>query len=854
MTTFTPGAFTGNASTGDGTCTFTAVADTDIVVNTASAHGLSAGDVIKFETSLTTEVLPTPLSKERKYHVLSTGLTSTQFKISNSPDGFGNAIKAGTNPGSGTFYYGKIIGQPGSSTLAIVALSSDDRERVINSKFAFLGNEYTVTDYEVGQIPTSLSTYGLITISPALPTDELSPLQYTSVVTLKSGSPAGEVISDGFLTVRISLTRVTGHDLLDIGTGSYKETNYPSEIYGPPENAINPDNETQERGVGRTFYVTTDQFGNFSVGPFFRVDQGTGTVTFSANIALSNLDGLGFKRGVPVSEFSTDTNLGGGDQGALDKVPVEFATRSYIDRRLGLAHKSTGNEIVEAAQLIPAVTGGFMSLDGQLTMNGNVKLGNNKVVGLGDPSDPQDAVNRRFLKFSNLNDLTVTPAGTAGASQFLTFTGTATNMVNVTMTGDLSAGAIDGNNLPITVVNGAITNAKVNASAAIAQSKLALTKANTFDESSVTTGWSGTDPKTQADLGLAKFSDENFETVEGYVRIKDNGIVLAELQQIASGNVLGNNSGSTGAVAAVSFASIVDSGLSVKKNQYGNRGFLRRTNISSNVNDSDYGIVDATALNTASTLVERDSSGNFNSNVIIANQLNLGVGIANNELVVRSVGGTGGNIRYYGYAASGGLSVSSGSNATDRVTKYLNDSHTFRNAADNAAAPIIASSIQAQTLTTGGNTTAGFITGRWTLTGTSPNESRLQATYSADLAEYYEGDKDYEVGTVLVFGGDKEVTTTNLQADTRVAGVVSNTAAFVMYDACPGLKNLVALQGRVPCRVVGKIRKGDLLVTSKIPGVAVATPSTQAGTIVGKALTDYDSDHIGTIEVAVGRN
>jgi hypothetical protein len=157
-------------------------------------------------------------------------------------------------------------------------------------------------------------------------------------------------------------------------------------------------------------------------------------------------------------------------------------------------------------------------------------------------------------------------------------------------------------------------------------------------------------------------------------------------------------------------------------------------------------------------------------------------------------------------------------------------------------------------LTTGGNTTAGTITGRWTLSGTSPNESRLQATYSADLAEYYEGDKEYEVGTVLVFGGDKEVTVTNTQGDNRVAGVVSNTAAFAMYEGCPGLKNLVALQGRVPCRVAGKIRKGEMLVTSKIPGVAVAGgKDIKVGTVVGKALVDYDSDHIGTIEIAVGR-
>jgi hypothetical protein len=75
-----------------------------------------------------------------------------------------------------------------------------------------------------------------------------------------------------------------------------------------------------------------------------------------------------------------------------------------------------------------------------------------------------------------------------------------------------------------------------------------------------------------------------------------------------------------------------------------------------------------------------------------------------------------------------------------------------------------------------------------------------------------------------------------------------------MYDACPGFKNLVALQGRVPCRVVGKIKKGEMLVTSRIPGVAVAAGAdVKVGTVVGKALETYDSDHIGTIEIAVGR-
>lgn len=847
LTVFEPGEFTGNELTGDGACTFAFTPGSDIVVNT-SGHSLVAGDVIKFEVSnRSTDVLPSPLGLGRKYHVLADGLTGTSFKISNSPGG--TPIK-GASSGVGTTYYGKLLGLPGDNILPVVALGSVDVERVIGSKFVFLGNEYTITDYNIGNLELGGTAFGLITFDPPFDGASPSPLQFSSTVTLLSGSPAGAIKSDGSLTVRISLTRVTGHDLLDIGTGSYKQTNYPNEIYGLSENPINSANETQERGVGRTFYVTTDQYGNFNVGPFFKVDQGTGTVTFSAQIAISNLNGLGFKRGVTVSEFSTDTAFGGSLNGAVDKVPVEYATRIYIERRLGLRH--TG-KVVPGGELIPAFTGGFMSLDGQLAMKGTMNLGDNKVANVADPTDPQDAVNKRYLKFGNLEDLTLTPAGSPGASQFLAFTGTNTDMVNISVSGDISAGTIASNSLPLTVVNGAITNAKVNTNAAIVQSKLAMNKADTFVES---TGWTGT--KAQADLGLAKFSADNFETAEGYVRIKDNGIVLAELQQIASGTVLGNNSGSVGAVSAISFSTITDAGGSIKKNQYNSTGFLRRTNSASGTNDTDYGIVEMAAAYPGSTanntLVQRDSSGNFGTNVLTIEQLNIGNGIANNSGIVRTVAGTGGTIRYFGYGGAGGMLVGGGSNSTDRNTKYLNDSHTFRNSADSANAPITASSIQVTAITTGGNTNAGTITGRWTLTGTSPNESRLQATYSADLAEYYEGDKEYEVGTVLVFGGDKEVTTTTKQGDTRVAGVVSNTAAFVMYDACPGYKNLIALQGRVPCKVVGKIRKGDLLVTSRIPGVAIATESAQAGTIVGKALESYESDHIGTIEVAVGRN
>jgi hypothetical protein len=124
------------------------------------------------------------------------------------------------------------------------------------------------------------------------------------------------------------------------------------------------------------------------------------------------------------------------------------------------------------------------------------------------------------------------------------------------------------------------------------------------------------------------------------------------------------------------------------------------------------------------------------------------------------------------------------------------------------------------------------------------------------LAEYYEGDKEYEVGTVVVFGGDKEITTTDQMNDTRVAGVVGTQekAAYIMYSDCPGLKNLVALAGRVPCKVVGRVKKGDMLTTSATPGYAVKALTPTLGAIIGKALEDKDYGEAGIIEVAVGRN
>ena len=126
----------------------------------------------------------------------------------------------------------------------------------------------------------------------------------------------------------------------------------------------------------------------------------------------------------------------------------------------------------------------------------------------------------------------------------------------------------------------------------------------------------------------------------------------------------------------------------------------------------------------------------------------------------------------------------------------------------------------------------------------------------ADLAENYEADADYAPGTVVVFGGLKEITVTNNSHDTAVAGVVSTNPSYLMNAGQSGEWILpVALTGRVPCRVQGPVNKGTVLVTGIVPGTAIAidTSKFKPGCVVGKSLEIINSTDVVTIEVAVGR-
>jgi hypothetical protein len=158
-------------------------------------------------------------------------------------------------------------------------------------------------------------------------------------------------------------------------------------------------------------------------------------------------------------------------------------------------------------------------------------------------------------------------------------------------------------------------------------------------------------------------------------------------------------------------------------------------------------------------------------------------------------------------------------------------------------------------------------TGRTSSTGTTANSiaqrdvngnlwanlfigTATQARY-ADLAEIYVADAHYEPGTVLEFGGEHEVTLAE-DSTRRVAGVVSAKPAYLMNSECQGEHVVIlALTGRVPVKVRGIIRKGDMMVSAG-DGYARPNGNPLLGSVLGKALENFDGGE-GVIEIVVGR-
>ena len=230
-----------------------------------------------------------------------------------------------------------------------------DADEIVNRRLGYKGTIYRVTAYD----PVNY----IITLDQNL-NDAL--IDQESVRLSPPPGATGKIFTD------FSIVKAGNHDMLDVGTGSYEDSNYPRELYGPPTRRPAQSQEVTETAPGRVFFVTNDQDGNFRVGDYFRVNQGDGSVSFSASIALSNLDGLGFTRGVTVNEFSPDSDMSDISDEAL---PTEQAVVNYINKRLGQ------NDLGQSVG-VTRIGAGVVMLDGSQALEGDLDLNNNDINNL----------------------------------------------------------------------------------------------------------------------------------------------------------------------------------------------------------------------------------------------------------------------------------------------------------------------------------------------------------------------------------------------------------------------------------------------------------------------------------------
>jgi hypothetical protein len=200
-------------------------------------------------------------------------------------------------------------------------------------------------------------------------------LQLSPALTISEAPPDGTAVT---MRLKYSQVRLTGHDFLDIGTGSFIETNYP----GLPLQAPIPANETVEQGGGRVFFTSTDQDGNFRVGDLFAIEQSTGVATLNADaFNISGLQELNLGNvtlgggSATITEFSTDPFFTADSDNI---VPTQRAIKAFIAGQIGGGGASlnvnsvTAGSIFISSNIITTTTAGAIKMNAVFEFRGGV--------------------------------------------------------------------------------------------------------------------------------------------------------------------------------------------------------------------------------------------------------------------------------------------------------------------------------------------------------------------------------------------------------------------------------------------------------------------------------------------------
>lgn len=474
------------------------------------------------------------------------------------------------------------------------------------------------------------------------------------------------------------------------------------------------------------------------------------------------------------------------------------ATGNVTGGNLTASANVTGGNILTAG-LVTAT--GSINTSSTISATGNIRGGN--ILSNGIISSSANVSGNNFIGTGVSVTGTITAASTVGG---------VISGASVSVTGNVSAGNLIGTiataNQPTITSLGTLTSLSV-------AGNIQTGNINTVGQISATGNISGNNLAiTNVNAGgtiVATTLDSANASVSGNVI---GGNVLTGGQVSAVGNITGNFILGNVALASGLPGNYGDSNVITLLSAFGNNSISTTGNITANSF-----IVTGTVVNNGIS-----TTGNVIANYYLGSALSvsgnvtaasvIGTIATANQSAITTVG-TLASLSVTGNITGGNLSVGSGTITVGNIVSGAGN-----------------------LLGTIGNATTWF---------GNAYVKAVNALY-ADLAENYTADAEYAPGTVVIFGGINEITTTTEFADERVAGVVSTNPAYLMNSSQPG--TAVALRGRVPVRVIGPVTKGDSLVTSARSGLAesVGRSRDYAQAVFAKALetvTD-NNEHVIT--------
>ena len=576
---------------------------------------------------------------------------------------------------------------------------------------------------------------------------------------------------------------------------------------------------------------------------------------------------------------------------------IKFGDRLFLKgEKVFLDSGPTNNAILETRS-------GTVEIAGNLVVQGSTTTVNSETVSVADPfmllngdhtgaasedvgieinrgTDPNVKFgwNETTGTFSTFSDSLET--GSISATNIVASAGVvgdinsenAIKIIDVTGDGtvDINAGNIDGT----------VIGANTPAQATFSTLTWSTTTNTTDDLSEGTTNQYYTDARARAAISVEAASELSYDPATGEISFSGNYYSDADARQAIS--VIGNEIGydnTTGVIsydAPTDFGSITDTNV-ISGSTGGTTGSSLPTHLSSFVNDIPFltEIVTDTTPRLGGHL-DTDSYQLF-SNKSVDSLLHLDYGLASDSTKGVAIAG-GSAINLFLDKNNIHTSYLSLHVNKDPLTDTVNKANSIFSIGESGNVTITGEILGATTDNLQEGTTNVYYTDARTknvltsmTTGLFPSQDNtydigsnafqwrtiyghtVEATY-ADLAERYEADAEYEPGTVVVFDGDKEITTTDVEADYKVAGVISTDPGLKMNSNAgeDSTHPYVALKGRVPCKIIGPVKKGDLIVTSKTPGYGKSVGGADMGrSVFAKSLVNNDDSGEKVIEVAI---